>query len=268
MPLSRRNLVPGHHQMHTLGRAHPEPAAAAGQSLQFVGPHAGGVDHHPAPHRGLLAGLHVPHRDPGDPVRFLDEADHLGRGAHHGAVLGRRPGHRQGVPGVVDLPVVVPHPADQRVPAQRRHQAQRAGPGQVLVPRHRAGPTHRVVHDQAATDVGPLDDVLGQRVEERHRLGQVRADLGEHQLAFVQRLADQPELEHLQVAQTAVEQLRRPGRGAGGDVAGLDQGHRETAGDGVQRGAGADHAAADDDHVERLGAQPEPGRRALRRAEL
>ena len=174
----------------------------------------------------------------------------------------------KGVPGVVDLPVVVPQPADERVAAQRRHQPQRAGPGQVLVPRHRASAAHRVVHDQAATDVGPLDDVLGQRVEERDRLGQVRADLGEHQLAFVQRLADQPELEHLQVPQPTMEQLRGPGRGAGGNVTCFDQGNRETAGDRIQGGTGADHAAADDDHVERLGAQAEPGRRALLRAEL
>ena len=107
-----------------------------------------------------------------------------------------------------------------------------------------------------APTYGRSISVLGQRVEERHRLGQVRADLGEHQLAFPQRLADQPELEHLQVAQAAVEQLGRPGRGAGGQVSRLDQGHGQPAGDRVERGAGADDAAADDHHVERLPAQP------------
>ena len=42
----------------------------------------------------------------------------------------------QGVPGVVDLAVVVPDPADQRVPAEPGNQPQRAGPGQVLVAGH------------------------------------------------------------------------------------------------------------------------------------
>src|SRR3712207_7570639 len=44
------------------------------------------------------------------------------------------------------------------------------------------------------------------------------------QVALVQRLADQPEVELLEVAQAAVEELGRAGGGAAGEVAGLDEG--------------------------------------------
>ena len=206
-------------------------------------------------------------RTPATRSDSLRNADHLGRGPDHRAVGGGGAGHRHGVPGVVDLPVVVLDPADQRVPAQARHQPQRGGLGQVLVPGHRPGAAHRVVHDQPGADIRPLDHVLGQRVQERHRLGQVRADLGEHQFAFPQRLADQPELEHLQIPQAAVEQLGRPGRGAGGQVPRLDQRDGQPAGDGVERRAGADDAAADHHDVERLPAEPLEAGRPLGRAE-
>jgi hypothetical protein len=42
---------------------------------------------------------------------------------------------------------------------------------------------------------------VGERVEERHRPDQVRRQPGEQQPALLERLADQPEVEHLEVAQ-------------------------------------------------------------------
>ena len=56
-------------------------------------------------------------------------------------------------------------------------------------------PAHRVVEQHAAADVEPLPDPVLQRVEERHRPGQVRAQPVEDQRALAQRLADQPEVE-------------------------------------------------------------------------
>ena len=89
-----------------------------------------------------------------------------------------------------------------------------------------------------------------QRVEERHRPDQVRRQPGQQQAALLQRLADQAEVEHLQVAQAAVDQLAAARAGAGGEVALLEQGGGEAAGDRVERDPGADDAAADDEHVE------------------
>ena len=64
-----------------------------------------------------------------------------------------------------------------------------------------------------------------------------------------------PELELLQVAQAAVDQLAGPAGGAGGQVTRLDQGDLQAARGGVQGRTGAGHPAADDQHVEPLAAQ-------------
>ena len=59
------------------------------------------------------------------------------------------------------------------------------------------------------------------------------------QLALAQRLAHEPEVAHLEVAQAAVDELARRARGAGGEVARLDQADAQAARGGVERRAGA-----------------------------
>ena len=111
------------------------------------------------------------------------------------------------------------------------------------------GHRHAVVQHQAGADVRPLPGVV-QRVEERHRPDQVRREPGEQQAALLERLLDQPEVEHLEVAEAAVHELRRPAAGAAGEVALLDEGRGESAGDGVQRRTGTHDARADHQNVE------------------
>jgi hypothetical protein len=72
----------------------------------------------------------------------------------------------------------------------------------------------------------------------------------DHQLALQQRLADEAEVEVLQVAETAVDHLRGAAGGADGVVAALEQGDRVAARSGVEGDAGAGDAAADDDDLE------------------
>ena len=129
------------------------------------------------------------------------------------------------------------------------------------VVRHAAAGAHHVVDADAEPGVEPVEPAPPQRVDERHRVGQVRADPVEGQRALLERLEDQREVELLQVAQPAVEQLRGAAGGAGGEVAGLDQAHPQAAGDGVERGARAGDAGPDDQHVELLGGQPLAGPR-------
>ena len=81
------------------------------------------------------------------------------------------------------------------------------------------------------------------------------------QPALGQRLVHQPELELLQVAQAAVHQPGGARGGAGGEIIGLDQGHRQPSGRGVQRRAGTGDPASDDEHVEPFAAQPASGPR-------
>ena len=126
-----------------------------------------------------------------------------------GAVGGGGAGDEHRVPRVVDLGVVVLQRADQRVLPQRRDDPQRAAAGEVAVVRHAPRPARqqaeRVVERDARARVEPLPAAVHQRVEERHRLDEVRGELLDQQPALLQRLGDQPEVEHLQVAQAAVD---------------------------------------------------------------
>ena len=118
-------------------------------------------------------------------------------------------------------------------------------------PRRQAG--HRVVQRETRCDVGPLPDAALERVHERDRVDEVRREPLQQQTPLAQRLPHQPEVEHLQVAQAAVDQLGRARRRAAGPVAGLDQRDAEPAGRGVEGRPGADDPAADDEDVDLLG---------------
>ncbi len=131
----------------------------------------------------LVAGLLVAHADAGDALALAHEADHARVAGHGRAELGGRAGQRERVAGVVDLGVVVLDGADERVLAQRRGDPQRAAAGQVAVARQPRVPAQAVVERQAGADVGALP-VRAQRVEERHRLDEVRGQRVQQQAAL------------------------------------------------------------------------------------
>jgi hypothetical protein len=82
----------------------------------------------------------------------------------------------------------------------------------------------------------------------------VRREL-HHQLALKQRLADQAEVEVLQVSKPAVDHLRGAAGGTGGIVSAFHERHRVAPAGGVERRPGPGDAAADDDDVESLGGE-------------
>jgi hypothetical protein len=259
--------VPRHHHVHALGGTHLKTAALLGQGLDLVGPHPGRVDHDVAANLGDRAVFGVADADPGHPVALAQQRDHLGGASHDRAVVRRGARDRHRVPGVVDDGVVVADPADQRAALQPRAQPQRAGTRQMLLRGNRFRAAEAVVEEDTRRGVGTLPPPMGQREQERQRLDQVRRQRGQRQLALMERLAHQPELQLLEVAQPTMEHLRRAARGAGSEVARLDERDLEPARGGIQGAPGAHHAAADHHDVELLGAESLPERRALRRAE-
>ena len=118
----------------------------------------------------------------------------------------------------------------------------------------------RVVEQDSRAGVRALPHPMPQRIDERHRLHQVRAEPGQHQVPFPQGFAYQPELQLLEVAQAAVDQLAGSAARAGRPVPRLQQRRGKPARDGVERASGADDPAADDEHVERLALQALDGR--------
>ncbi len=210
---------------------------------------------------GAVLGVAHPHA--GHPVAFAQQRNHLSRRPHHRAVMRRGTHDGHGVPGVVDDGVVVADTADQRAALQARAQPQRTGAGQMLLRRNGFRATKFVVQQDAGSDVRAFPPPLGQRVQKRQRLDQMRRQGGQRQLALEERLTHQPEFQLLQVAQPAVEHLRGPARRAGGEVTGFDHRHFQPAGGGIQRGTRTHHAAADDHDVELFAAEALPGRGAL-----
>ncbi|BBX10916.1 hypothetical protein MAIC_57190 [Mycolicibacterium aichiense] len=159
------------------------------------------------------------------------------------------------MPGIVDLRVVILKSTHECLLVQRRRNSQRTATRQVPV-QGDAGTVpgclrHRVIQRQAGSQIDPFPRPMLERVEEFDRPHQVRRQLLQHQPTLGKRLGDQPEVEHLQIAQPSVDQFAGAAGRPGGEVARLNQAGPKAAGSGIQRGAGTDHAAADDQDVHR-----------------
>ena len=97
---------------------------------------------------------------------------------------------------------------------------------------------HHVVGVQAQPDDAIEPRPVERRDDQPQRLDQVRREV-DVDLALQQRLADEPEIEVLQVAQTAVDELGRARRRAAGEVVALHQRDAVPARGGVERDARA-----------------------------
>ena len=147
----------------------------------------------------LLAGLQVVHLGADDPFALLEQPHDPGPRRARGAVRrgGAGDGHR--VPGVVDLGVVVVQRADQRVLLQRRDDAR--APRRVRCRWCGHAPGRPESGPRASYSATPGADVgrsqpRWQRVEERHRLDQVRGQSGCSSPRSCSASRDQPEVEH------------------------------------------------------------------------
>ncbi len=86
------------------------------------------------------------------------------------------------------------------------------------------------------------------RQHEAQRPYIVRRQVQKH-FAFGQRLAHEPELAMLQIAQSTVDQLGRGRRGAGGKIVLLDQQHAQAPTGGIAGNAGTVNATANDREI-------------------
>jgi hypothetical protein len=161
------------------------------------------------------------------------------------------------VTGVVDLGVVVLQRTDEGVLAQRWRDGPRSPPRQVAVERHACAVARRLAHGvvqgDAGTGVEPLPAAVLQRVEERDLANQVRRQPLQVQAPLLECLGDEPEVEHLEVAQPTVHELARAAGRAGGQVTRLHQPDRQATGGGVEGRSSPDDATPDHQDVESRG---------------
>ncbi len=265
--VARERLV-GDGDVDALGRADGVGVAVLVQGAHLVGPHPGGVHHHRGPY---LERLPVDRRHPGPThpaVGSGGQGGHRGVvGRHRPVVEDRRAQDRQGQPGVVGPGVPVQEARHQPVGPQGGQVGQGLVPADVLVTGADAHPPGQVVEPQGGA-VDPGHPTVDHPVppEQGDEEGEGRDQVGsvlEQPLALGQVLVDQAVLVLLEVAKSAVDQLRRLGRGPRSEVVLLHQGGAEPSAGGVQGHAGPGDAPSDDQHVEGLGGQAVQGVRPL-----
>ena len=252
----RVDAVLRHDQMDSLGRPHDHGIGDTGESLHLGCPHSGGIDHRAGTHVELTTGLEVLRVDTSDPVALVQEADDAERRNADRAARSRRSRQHERETGVVDLGVEVADATGQRVGAKGRHRPQARAAREVTVMRHGGmQPGEGVVEEQTRPHVEALPGPVLEREQEGCRMDQVGGDLLNQEAPFMQRLAHKLDVEVLEVAQTAVNQLAGAARGPGSEIPLFYERHRQAAAGRVQSGAAAGHATAYDEHVEGLGRQ-------------
>ncbi len=227
------------------------------ERADLVRPDAGCVDHHRRPDVERLAARRcdggAPHPAGGVGHQTGDRRVVDGGGA---VPEDGGPEHRQGEAAVVGPRVPVEESGGQAVGPQGRHVGERLLAGDLLVAApdpHATGevvqPQRRPVHaGDALVDHAGLAEQRDEEGERGHEVGGVV----EEALTLGEVLVDQSVLVLLEVAQAAVDELRRLRRRTRREVVTFDQcGLQPTAG-GVERHAGPRDAAADDQDVEGL----------------
>ena len=206
-----------------------------------VEPRPGRVDDRAGPHRdGRTVDAHLGARavNRDDLGVVQDDRATVGGGAHI----------RHGQPRVVRPGVGIERRGMQALGAQLRDEPERAGLADTAV-QLRASES-RVQEDARAHEPGTVRAVAVEREDERQPVHEMRCD-DVHQCApLLVRLAHQPDVAHLEVAQPAMDQLGGGARGCRCEVAALDERHVEPVRARGLGDAGADDPATDHEQIE------------------
>ena len=227
------------------------PARGILQPPDLVDPRPGGVDDRARADLEGLAGQGVAHV--GD--RPALEADELDPVDDDGAGIGRAAQVRQAEAGVVGLGVGIEPGSAKAVEPQRRDELRR-GRGRDHAPALGDGARQaRVRPERAADRDAPVRAAAVDRQHEVERPHEVRRDDAAERMHLGKRLTNEAEMAEAQIAQPAVNELRRRARRARREVVALDEGDPEPMSGGDLGDARPDDPAADDEQVERLGSQ-------------
>ena len=127
---------------------------------------------------------------------------------------------------------------------------------------HVPHPRQQIVGPETRRELEPPDRAaLVDREDELLRLHEVRGEPPQAS-TLPTPLQHQPDVALLEVAESSVDQLRRPARGARGEVGVLDQRGPDPAHRRVARDTGAVDAASDHEEIERLAAESSERRAA------
>ena len=197
------------------------------------------VDQRP---RGHLA----PVRQPRRPQAVLAPGALQGGARQHLRPVRRRVDRvQQRQARIVDIGVRIDEPTS---PVLQRRDIGRVRAPEPARARQRRSPAQPVIEQQAGAHQPPGTDRVGMRQHEAHRPDQVRPRL--HQpLALAKRMRHEAEVVIFQIAQPAMNQLGRSGRGMLRQVVALHQQHAPPVQRRLARDRASIDAAADDQQV-------------------
>lgn len=250
------DAVAGNHDVNTLGCQNLQATFGVSEGLGLFGPHAGCVDDVLCAHVQALAGLQVCQLCADDAAGcVLGEADNLGAGCSQCAVACSGADDVDDEACVVNACVVELDCAAECGVLDVGEDGLGAGLGEVTLGGDAlvAAGTEEcegVVHADADCGVCALDDGHLQGPQEGLCVHQVGCDLVQQQAALGQCFGHELEVEVVEVAQAAVNELGGPCAGACSPVACFDDTGAQTAGCCVEGNACTGDAAADDQDVE------------------
>ena len=234
------------HEVRPLAQRHRRACSRILQPPDVVDPRPGGVDDGAHANLERLPGQCV--SELGDRPAFepgqLDSVDH-GR-----ARIGRAAQVREAEPCVIGLGVGVETGGAKAVEPERRHERRR-GSGRDHPPPLRDGAGQsRVRPERPADGDAAVRAAAVDRQHELQRRDEMGRDVAAEGMHLGERLADEAEVAEAQVAEPAVDELRRCTRRARGEVVALDDRDVEPVPGRNLGDAGADDPAADDEKVE------------------
>ena len=250
----RLEAITRNHNVDPLRCPHAQRAAIVDKLLGGSSPHSGGVNDLLGADGEFTSGFQVAHGDADDLTLLLQEANDFGAVRRVSAVGDRRANQVHHVAGVIDAAVVVAHATDDPGGLETWCGQTNLALAQVTVVSD-AGATATgirkdVIEQHARTHIGAFPDGVLHGVEKTYGLHQVGSQLLQQQPTLGERFLHQVEVELLEVANTAVNQLGRAAGGSGSPVLCFDHTDVQTARSRIQSTARAHDAATNDKNVE------------------
>ena len=227
----------------------------------MVGKNARRIDDDAAVELVLPAVLDIKRPQAANHSRGFDEAGHLHVIDGRAAEVGERLREVDGEPGVIELAVVVNHPAAQRFGFDCWNALQGFGARQQLRRANSQTTGQRVVNLHSHAVERPFPPLIARHHERAvtHQMGRVP----HQQSPLAQRFDDERHVALPQIPHAAVDQLCAAAGGRFGKVVLLQQNRPVTARSRFHRGAKSGGAAPDDNHVPKALCVVEPCQRSV-----
>jgi hypothetical protein len=194
---------------------------------QVVSPNAGCTEDDAGTNVELATGELISNDGPNHSAVLADESNDRGAGGDRRAMCRGSSSDRNRMPGIINLRIVEPHCANERVIFDTWGNAFDDLGRKGLWPGHstavRAESAQHVVHGDAESDIRAFPTTSGHGVKERHRADEMWRESIQEETTFGQRFVDEGKLALFQVTQPTVGKATRTARRPAREVMTFDK---------------------------------------------